>query len=350
MDKVFVLILSFISTLFAIHKIIKLSNKYEFGLDLPGKRKIHKISVPRIGGVGILFGLIVVVFFLNTDKQVLSYFFASLIVFIVSLIDDIKGVKWLPKMAAICLAITVTIFYGDIVIYNLGNIFGLGRLDLGIWSIPFTYFSVLGIVCAINLLDGLNGLAGGTSVIIFISLAFFSYITGKYNFMYISFAMIGGLLAFLRYNFPRGLIFLGDSGSNLVGFTIAIICVVVFQNNTSYEPMIPVLLLGIPIFDTVRVMIRRMLKGRNPFSADKNHMHHVLVRMGLCDKKTVLLMWLLSLMFGITAIIMRKEEGWKFFLILINSLGIIVIFLRILFELKKTKKIKNIIPARANGR
>ncbi len=345
MDKLIVLILSFLVSLFSIGVLIPFSQSNGIGIDLPGRRKHHKTPVPRLGGIGIFLGLLASLMFIKMNDRVVSYLIASAIIFSVGIIDDIRGVRWSAKMAAVFLATSVTIFYGKITVTNLGDILWFGRLDLGIWSIPFTYFSVLGIVSAINLFDGLNGLAGGTSLIIFGFLALFSFLDGNISFMFISIAIAGGLMGFLRYNYPNSRIFLGDSGSNFLGFSIAIASVVLFQHG-NYQPMTPVLLLGVPIFDTIRVMIRRIISGKNPFSADKTHFHHILVRLGICDKKAVVLLWALSLIFCVSAFVLKREDGWELLLFLLSSVCIMSVFLAMLLDIKRSIRQRNILTKR----
>jgi len=346
MDKLIaIFILSSLISILSLYFLIPFSQSKGIGIDLPGKRKHHKTPVPRLGGIGIFLGLLVGVAFLRFNDRIVSYLIASSIIFSVGVIDDIKGVSWWAKMAAVFLATSVTIFYGKITVTSLGDILWFGSLDLGIWSIPFTYFSVLGIVSAINLFDGLNGLAGGTALIIFGFLALFSYMGHNVNFMFISIAIAGGLIGFLRYNYPNSRIFLGDSGSNFLGFSIAIASIVLFQQGR-YQPMTPVLLLGLPIFDTIRVMTRRIISRKNPFSADKSHFHHILVRLGMCDKKAVLLIWALSFIFCISAFVLKKEDGWELLLFLLSSIGIISVFLLMLMDIKKSMRQKNILAKR----
>ncbi len=152
-------------------------------------------------------------------------------------------------------------------------------------------------------------------------------------------------MGFLRYNYPDSRIFLGDSGSNFLGFSIAIASVVLFQHG-NYQPMTPVLLLGVPIFDTIRVMIRRIISGKNPFSADKTHFHHILVRLGICDKKAVVLLWALSLIFCVSAFVLKKEDGWELLLFLLSSVCIMSVFLAMLLEIKKSIRQRNILAKR----
>lgn len=337
MNLISVIIFSFLAALISIYAIIRLSLRHGIGIDHPGERKTHETPAPRLGGAGIFLAMLISLFYLDLNDKAVSFLLASLIIFLIGLYDDIKGIRWPVKMIGVSLAATVTIFYGDMTVRHIGSIFGYGDLTMGMWSIPFTYFCILGVVSAINLCDGLNGLAGGISLIIFIFLAIFSYMDSRYNFMYISLAMSGGLAGFLIYNYPCGRIFLGDCGSHLIGFAIAVISIGVFQRSSPYQPMTPVILLAIPIFDTLRVMALRIIRGRNPFSADNLHIHHILVRAGLSKTKTVIMLWLLTLIFAVTAYIIRFQKGWEQGVFFASSLGIIGIFLYILHAMETNK-------------
>ncbi len=335
MDKIIVFILASLISVLSISFLIPFSSNNGIGIDVPNRRKHHKTPVPRLGGIGVFLGFLASLVFLNINDRVTSYLIASSIIFSVGIIDDLIGLRWTVKMAAVFLATSVTIFYGRIYITHLGDLLWFGELKLGVFSIPFTYFSVLGIVSAINLFDGLNGLAGGTSLIIFLFLALFSYIGHDINFMFVSLAIAGGLVGFLRYNYPRGSIFLGDSGSNFLGFSIAIASIVLFQHGR-YQPMTPVLLLGLPIFDTIRVMAQRIASRKNPFSADKTHFHHILVRLGVCDRKVVLLLWVLILIFCISAFMLKSEGGWELLLFFLSGVSIISVFLAMVPDIRKS--------------
>ena len=134
------IILSFLVAFVSIYAIIHLSVKHDIGIDHPGEHKLHKTPVPRVGGVGIFLAMLVALFFMNINEKVISIFVAGMIIFIIGLYDDIKGVHWPVKMTGVGLAATVTIFYGDMTVRHIGAIFGYGDLTMGMWAIPFTYF------------------------------------------------------------------------------------------------------------------------------------------------------------------------------------------------------------------
>lgn len=332
------LVLAFFISFVTIWALIDFSAKKNIGLDRPGRRKVHKKPIARIGGLGIFIGLLAAIPFLEMGNRVTSYFIGVVIILISGLWDDLTGIDWKKKMLAVFIATSVTIFYGGISVESLGNLFSLGDVSLGFWSIPFTYFCVMGMVSAINLIDGLNGLASGLSLIALVLFGFFSFVMGDMNFMFISIALCGATIAFIFYNFPKGRIFLGDSGSMLLGFSIAVLSINLFQGKSEYEPMIPVLIMAVPVYDTLRVMFFRILKSQSPFTADKTHLHHILLRIGLCNKRVVLTLWVLNFMFGMTVVLMRNLEGWVMLLFLLSSYIIISIFITVLIDMKRNSR------------
>ena len=296
-------------------------------MDMPGRRKMHKDPIPRLGGVGIFVGLLPLFLFSGFDRRSVSFLAGCIIIFFVGLLDDIKGVRWRLKILGTFVASSVIIFYGGARVEHLGTIIGSGNLDLGIFSIPFTYFCILGIVNAINFIDGLNGLAAGISLMAFATFAVFASLAGDASSLYICLAFMGGLAGFLKDNYLHERIFLGDSGSMLLGFSLVFLSIVLFQDNARFEPMIPVLVLALPIFDTIRVAISRIVRGKSPFMADKTHLHHILIRGGVYKRKVVPLLWVLNVVFCLSAIFARSAQGWLLLVVFANLTVTISVFI-----------------------
>lgn len=318
----------------AIKAVLTYCCKRQIGLDVPDRRKVHSAPVPRLGGLGILAGLGAAMLFAGPSREAVSFFAAAAVIFAVGLIDDLKNINWKYKMAGTIIATSITVFYGGIVLDDLGDLFGAGPVRLGILSVPFTFFCVIGIVNALNMIDGLNGLAGGLSVIMLGALAFFAYLSGSAAFVYVAVALIGSLAGFLVFNYPKGSIFMGDSGSNLLGFALAISSIALFRTEFSSEPMVPVVILSLPIFDTVRVMVSRMRKGKSPFYPDKTHIHHILTRVGVRSRKTVFVLCLLTLAFCLAAVVLREAKGWQLLILFINNMVLLGIFINFLVAKK----------------
>jgi UDP-N-acetylmuramyl pentapeptide phosphotransferase/UDP-N-acetylglucosamine-1-phosphate transferase len=215
------------------------------------------------------------------------------------MIDDLKSLGWKIKFAGIAAAATIVIFGGDVVIHQIGSYGAIGRVDLGWFSIPFTYLGIIGITNAINLLDGLNGLAGGVSLLGFLFMGIAALIAGNIMLALVCFAFVGALGAYLLFNFPKARVFMGDTGSLFLGFSLSITAVMLTQDaNTSVDSMFPVLVLLIPIVDTVRVLVVRVLNGKNPFKADHLHLHFLITQKNISPMNVTLLFWLVTAVFG----------------------------------------------------
>jgi UDP-GlcNAc:undecaprenyl-phosphate GlcNAc-1-phosphate transferase len=282
-------------------------------VDAPDARKVHKKAIPRIGGVAICMGwLFSLLIYVDMTHQVRGILAGTLIIFFTGLIDDLYSLSPRKKFLGQIAACLVTIFVGHLYISSLGNLFGGEAIVLPPWlGIPFTILAVVGTVNAFNLMDGLDGLAGGISVIALSAFLFLGYLIGNLMIMALCAALLGAILGFLKYNLFPARIFMGDTGSLVVGFVIAFLAVMITQTSgSSIAPIIPVLILGIPIADTLRVMGRRIIQGKSPFSPDRTHLHHNFLELGLKHRYTVLLIYGLSFFWATFAILAHDWEDW----------------------------------------
>ena len=320
------LLLPFFLTLFITPLIIRFAKKYGC-VDKPGKRKLHPTTTPVWGGTAFFIGILPIFFILVMSRELVSYLIASFILVILGAIDDLKHLGWRQKLIGIVFTTSIVIFGGGVQLNNLGFYGSLGKIELGIISIPFTYFCIIGMTNAINLIDGLNGLAGGTSLIAFLFLGVAAYFSGNYVVVAIAFAFVGALGGFLYYNFPKAKIFMGDAGSLLLGFSLAVVSILLTQDEKFHiEPMFPILVLLFPIFDALRVMLLRLFKLKNPFKADKTHLHYLMTRRGVSSVKTVLFFWLLTIMFGIIATLIVNRTSTPYVIIALFISLILSIF------------------------
>lgn len=280
-------------------------------VDHPDSRKVHSSAIPRIGGIAIfmsfLFSCLVFVDLVPPVRGILA---GGLVIFCTGLIDDIAGLTPKRKFLGEIVACLVTISVGDLHILTLGNLFGTGPIFLPTWfAIPFTVFAVVGVINAINLLDGLDGLAGGVSVIALICFAILAFRNGNSQAMMLCISLLGALLGFLKYNFYPARIFMGDTGSLGLGFVLGFMAVYLTQMPFSkVSPMVPVLILGLPILDTVWVMSRRLLHKNSPFAPDQSHLHHKFLNLGFQHRYTVIFIYGISLAWGAVAILFRKAD------------------------------------------
>ena len=300
----------------------------------PGKRHIHTHPTPKFGGVAVaLTVLLILPFIFSIDRVTGSYLVSSALMLFVGIFDDFRGADWKMKLTVSLTATSIFIFGSGIYITDLGNLFGLGNIYLGLWGIPFTFFAVFGVINAVNLIDGLNGLACGISSIAFLSLAVFASMSGNETVFYLSLANLGATLGLFRYNYPRARIFMGDSGSLFLGFSFATLAILLTHGQGKVTPMIPVMILGIPIFDTLRVMVVRIKNKRHPFRGDKTHLHHLMIRSGMPQKRAVKILWLLSSIMSLLAFLLFKYDSWLMLLVFFIagiSIGIFIENLRII--------------------
>ncbi|MEA3332967.1 MAG: MraY family glycosyltransferase [Pseudomonadota bacterium] len=288
-------------------------------LDEPDDRKIHVRPMARTGGLAMAVGALVPLVLWAPPKASLHYMlFAATIIVVAGFIDDLVGLGHWAKFGSQLLAAIVIVFYGGINIKSLGTLLPDGWLLSDWFAVPLTIIAVVGVTNAINLSDGLDGLAGGISILTFMVLGYLGFQVANPVVVMVAAAVVGAIFGFLRYNTYPATIFMGDAGSQLLGFMAIVLAIELTQKNVALSPLLPLMLLGFPILDTLTVMLARIYHGRSPFAADKNHFHHKLMRLGLYHSESVLVIYLLQLMMVLTAYSLRYCSDW---LILGGSLG-----------------------------
>jgi UDP-GlcNAc:undecaprenyl-phosphate GlcNAc-1-phosphate transferase len=273
-------------------------------LDYPGKRKIHKEAVPRLGGIAIAASFIITTFICISYKPeiyknllaLIALLIGALIILIWGFWDDLRGMKAWVKFLGQFLSVLVVIPSGFI-IYGFSIPYVSNFVEFGWWlSISFTFFWIIGITNTINFIDGMDGLAAGTTIIISIGLFILSIFTGQIFMAIICLILTGSILGFLRYNFHPATIFMGDCGAMFLGFMLALISIkVVFHNQSIIaSSVVSVLLFGLPIVDSSWAIIRRIARGQLPSRADDEHTHHRLMRLGFSQRKVAFILYLVS--------------------------------------------------------
>ena len=273
-------------------------------VDVPrGTRHNHPKITPKLGGLGIVLGFLLGYMLFGTHSvQMNSILIASFFIVIIGIVDDIVELKPSTQfIVQLIVAIIVTV-YGGIVLKDI-DAFGI-YINFGIFAYPLTIFFILGCINCINLIDGLDGLSGGISSIYFLTIGIISTMMGSIGLEFVlSFVMLGSTLGFLIHNFYPAKIFVGDIGSNFLGFIISIIALLGFKNVTFTSLIVPLLILAIPILDTLFAIIRRTLKGESISKGDSFHVHHQLLRMNLSVKQTVLVIYFVDILFAASSII-----------------------------------------------
>ena len=283
--------------------IIKIANHVN-ALDIPNERKVHKVPIPRLGGLAIFIGFLIgYMVFCKPTTQMNSILIGSFFIILLGIFDDIKSLTPLIKFGGQILAAIIVVYYGNIVMQDI-SAFGL-YIDFSIFAKPITIIFIVSVINCMNLIDGLDGLAGGIATIFFITIAIISNILGTYFGLdsSLTLIMIGATLGFLLYNFHPAKIFMGDSGSMFLGYIISVISLLGFKNVTLTSFIVPVLILAIPILDTLFAIIRRVLKGESFAKADKEHFHHQILKMAGNQTKTVLIIYLIQILFSIASIV-----------------------------------------------
>ena len=275
-------------------------------VDMPDPRKVHTVPIPRVGGWGITLGtLLPLVLVLKLDPLVQSFLIGCAILFAFGSWDDARTIGHWPKFVGQLAAAGIVVYYGDLWVSRVPFIDGTLPADLGK---PFTMFALIGVINAINHSDGLDGLAGGESVLSLIALAILGYMSGSALVLSIALATIGGIFGFLRYNSHPAYVFMGDSGSQVLGFTLGFLVVYLTQvANTAVSAALPLLILGLPITDILSVLYQRIRGGANWFKASRNHLHHRLLELGFDHSETVVIIYLVQAVFVVSAVLARYE-------------------------------------------
>ncbi len=303
MIKIFLMIITTFISVTLLVPFIKKVAIHVGALDIPNERKVHKSPMPRLGGLAMFLGFLLgYMIFGEASSTMNSILIGSFIVVLTGTIDDIRPLKSSVKFAAQIVAAATIAIYGKLLIQDI-SFFGM-YVNFGILSYPITIFFVLGCLNCINLIDGLDGLAAGISAIYFATIGLITIIMGKMGLDFIlTFIMLGAVLGFLVHNFHPATIFAGDSGSLFMGFMIAVIALLGFKSVTLTSLIIPLLILAIPILDTIFAILRRLLKGEKISKPDKKHSHHQLLNKNFSHRATVLIIYAIDILFAFASII-----------------------------------------------
>jgi UDP-GlcNAc:undecaprenyl-phosphate/decaprenyl-phosphate GlcNAc-1-phosphate transferase len=275
--------------------------------DAPGPRKVHSAPVPRVGGLAMAAGLFVATLLtVELSLAVRGLLLGLLVLVLFGLWDDRVNLGYGAKFAGQVIAVGICMTVGAIHIGNLA--FGaVGAVPPAV-STLITFVFLIGITNAINLADGLDGLAGGMALLCLCAIALFSVASGNTAVTAIALIEAGAVLGFLRFNTHPARVFMGDCGSQMLGLSVGALALLATQGETcALSAALPLLLLGLPIVDTLTVMLTRIREGRSPFAADRNHLHHRLLGLGLAHREAVLLIYLLQVALVLLAYFLRFE-------------------------------------------
>ncbi|MCW9023145.1 MAG: undecaprenyl/decaprenyl-phosphate alpha-N-acetylglucosaminyl 1-phosphate transferase [Gammaproteobacteria bacterium] len=300
-------------------------------VDTPDPRKVHAEPTPRVGGVGIVLGtLLAIIIWLPLDNLMLSYLAASMVLFIFGALDDSFELGHYVKFIGQFVAVGIMVYVGDLWVEKLP--FVDVAIEPAIGKI-FTFFAIIGMVNAINHSDGLDGLAGGESLISLICIGYLAYIVDGLEVVVFTMAIIGGILGFMRFNNHPAQIFMGDAGSQFLGFTLAVLTIQLTQQvHTAVSMALPALILGLPVIDILAVFAQRIYHGMNWFRASKNHIHHRLLELRFDHYQSVVIIYSIQIFFVVSAVFLKYESD--FLILSVYFLAIILLFGTLLYAEK----------------
>ena len=322
-----VIFLTFLISMFSVFMVKKIAY-HVHAIDIPNERKVHTKEMPRLGGLGIFFAFLVsYMLFGDMTKEMNSILIGSFIIILTGMIDDIHSLLPKHKLLGELLSASCIVFYGNILLNNI-TFFGI-NFEFGLLAYPITLIFIIACMNIINLIDGLDGLATGISSIFFATIIIICFFQGRtigldYNLTLI---MLGSSLGFLVHNFYPAKIFLGDTGSLFLGFIISVISLLGFKGTILTSVFIPLLILAIPILDTLFAILRRIVHHQKVTEADKLHLHHQLLGMKFSHRDTVLIIYFVNILFAIASIFyLLGEEVNIYFRIAIYIILFVLVF------------------------
>ena len=294
-------------------------------IDYPKNRGVHTKPMPRMGGVAIVLGFLITVLMVYyfdrsmNPKQFAGFLIGALLIAGLGVVDDMKNLPAKLKFCVQIVAALIVIFSGTRIQIVLWPV----TAALQTFSIPITLIWIVGVTNAVNLIDGLDGLAAGVTGIAALSLMVLCIITGTKTAVVLTAALAGACLGFLPRNFNPAEIFMGDTGSTFLGFVLAVTSILgVFKGYALLALIVSILCVGLPIFDTIFAMLRRMAKHQPIMQADRGHLHHKLIDHGFSQKKAVLIMYAISLLLGLLAIFIAVKDSRIFVVALLTVIGL----------------------------
>ncbi|HBR07613.1 MAG TPA: undecaprenyl-phosphate alpha-N-acetylglucosaminyl 1-phosphate transferase [Clostridiales bacterium] len=305
---------------FAATPIAKMFAQKIGAIDVPREaRRVHDHPIPRMGGLAIFLGFFLsVVLFADITRQIRGILLGSVVIVACGAIDDVTPLKAWIKLIIQIFAAVIAVLHGVVImVLRSPATFGDDQaLILGVLSIPVTVLWIVGITNSVNLIDGLDGLAAGVSIISSITMFVVALLVSEGNVALILAALMGACLGFMPYNLNPAKIFMGDTGALLLGYVLATVSVVgMFKFYAVVTFVVPIMALALPLFDTLFAILRRLLKGQNPMTPDRGHLHHRLIDMGLSQKQAVAILYAISAVLGLSAVVLATSGAVRTWLL-----------------------------------
>lgn len=308
---------------------------YKVGaVDVPkDNRRMHDHPIPRMGGLAIFIGCVVsILIFADVDRALRGILLGSCLIVAVGIVDDAHplgaGVKFILQIVSALIAV-----WHGVIIQTIANpLFFMDNpyWNFGIWAVPITVIWIVAVTNSVNLIDGLDGLADGVSTIGAITMLIIALMMGDLEIAVITAALVGACVGFIPYNRNPAKIFMGDTGSTFLGYMLATVSVIgLFKFYAVISFIVPFIILGFPIFDTVSAFTRRILKGQNPMKADRSHTHHKLIDMGMNQKQAVATLYMVAGVLGLCAVMIVTRGYIKVILSVVALIGVAITVARI---------------------
>jgi len=345
-DIILAMITSFALTFVAIPSIISVARKKKL-FDEPDHRKSHTVRTPSLGGIGIFAGSLFSIimwtpFMYFGDLQYILC--AFIIVFLIGAKDDIDPISPSKKLLGQLFAAAILVFKANIRLTSLYGIFGIGTLPEYV-SIALSIFTIIVIINAFNLIDGINGLSGGIGLLISITMGTWFFLIDRVDIAIVAFSLAGSLIAFLKYNVTPAQIFMGDTGSLLLGLVCSILAILFIdihkdlgdhQYAFKSAPSLAIAVMILPLFDTLRVFIIRILNGKSPFHPDRTHIHHLMIDCGLSHMNATYILLVVNAIFIFIAVGLQSVGNLYLLLILIIIAIVLTTILKYIADSKKS--------------
>ncbi len=315
-------------------------------IDVPNDdRRVHNKPIPKLGGLGIFAGFLFGYMLFGIQSiEMNSILIGSFIIIIYGIIDDIKTLDAKYELLGQVIAASTIVFYGQILLTNI-TVFGY-EIEFGLLSYPITLFFILGCTNVIRLIDGIDGLSSGLSSIFYLTIGIIAFFQGRAQTLEITitFIMLGATAGFLVHNFYPAKLFAGEAGSAFMGFIISIISLLGYKGTLLTSMIVPILILAVPILDTLFAIVRRLLKRKPIFEADKEHLHHQFLKRHLSQRRTVLIIYAIDILFSIASILYvlkNPKYGMILYFILLAIVLWLVLHTSIISE-KMENKVKHV--------
>ena len=318
---------------------------YKVGaIDVPkDARRMHKVPIPRLGGLAIFIGFMVsILLFAKITPEMKSILLGAVIIVVLGVVDDIMALPAMLKFVVQIVAASIPATHGvQILAFSNPNIFSDNLYwVLGWLSIPFTVIWIVAITNAVNLIDGLDGLANGVSAISATTMLVIALVGGQSQVAIVLAALVGACIGFMPYNMNPAKMFMGDTGATFLGYILATMSIQgLFKYYAVISFVVPFLILGLPIFDTTFAFIRRIAHGQSPMHADRSHIHHRLIDMGLNQKQAVATLYVISAILGLSAVVLTTGGEQKAMVLFAALCIVAVVAARVVFPKEVTKEL-----------